>query len=159
MPPAVTVGDVMQIPVSVKNNGPNTMTFALTAETEKHLSGFVPQTFAEMKVKSGKTETVNVEVTANFFSYSTYLYITGVAVDTKTDEQFTDSYISYTSVVSRGFPRKNSGGGFIGSAVDNFDVPNEISYSMALPFTMEENSYAFELKIMSSNLASLLEAI
>ncbi len=37
LPPAMTVGDILTIPVTVKNNGPNTMTYSITAETERNL--------------------------------------------------------------------------------------------------------------------------
>ncbi len=119
----------------------------------------MPQNFAALTVRSGKTETINLEVSAEYFTYSTYLFITGNAQDDKTGDEYTDSYISYTSVVSRGFPKKNNGGGFIGTTINQFETPSEVAFSEQLPSTMEPNSYSFTCKIMSSNLASLLEAV
>mmetsp|Transcript_19520 Transcript_19520/g.14214 ORF Transcript_19520/g.14214 Transcript_19520/m.14214 type:complete len:132 (-) Transcript_19520:1517-1912(-) len=63
MPTSMAVGDVMKIPVNVKNLADDTMEFTLTVQTDSMLSSSFSSS-TTYKVKSKKTETIDIEVTA-----------------------------------------------------------------------------------------------
>ena len=71
----MTIGDKLTIPVTVKNLNNEDLTFSLTSETSDSLSAPVPQTLVAMTVKKGRTETVDIILSANALSDGAYVYI------------------------------------------------------------------------------------
>jgi len=104
-PPALTAGDTILIPLNVKNLGDETLKYTLTAQSNPELT--IMTVFeSEYTVYPSSTDTLTIQVNASSIADSSYIFIYGNAKGEASGDKMTDSYISYTSIVPQGFPKK-----------------------------------------------------
>ena len=158
LPVSMTIDDVLYVPVTVKNLADETVSYSLTLTASPELEVSFDESELS-NVRSGKSDTVYVMVTAKALTDSAFLFVQAEAVGSNSGSTYADSYISRTSVNPWGFPVDKSQSGMIGSQVSSTDTPSSFQYSIELPDTMVDNTFQFEVKIMPSTFSSLLEAV
>ena len=157
----LTTGDSINVPVGIKNlNGFRLENVTMTIRQKAGEGSTVSKTVrVEEGVGAGENLVKEVVVEAGEVGEGQFMEVE-VEGYGKDKEVYRDKVVQYTTVLPKGFPKSKSFGGFIGSHLNqSSSTPSSASMLFTIPSTLEPNTLHISGKLLSSNYASLLEAV